>query len=33
MCEKLKLKGWVRLTKRGTVIGQIQGEKERVDEM
>jgi acylphosphatase len=33
MCEKLGIKGWVRLSRRGTVFGQIQGEKERVDEM
>lgn len=31
--EKLGLRGWVKLSHRSTVIGQIQGEKERVDEM
>ncbi|XP_015786564.1 acylphosphatase-2 [Tetranychus urticae] len=33
MSEKLGLKGWVMLSRRGTVIGQIQGEKEKIDEM
>jgi len=33
MCDKLGLRGWVRLSRRSTVIGQLQGDKERVDEM
>ena len=31
--ERLGLRGWVKLSHRSTVIGQIQGEKERIDEM
>ncbi|KAJ6217245.1 hypothetical protein RDWZM_008402 [Blomia tropicalis] len=33
MCENLNIKGWIRVSPRGTVYGQIQGEKEKVDEM
>lgn len=33
MCEKLALKGWIRVSPRGTIYGQIQGEKSNVDEM
>jgi len=33
MCEKLEIRGWIRVSPRGTVYGQIQGEKDKVDEM
>ncbi|XP_013775676.1 acylphosphatase-2-like [Limulus polyphemus] len=33
MCQQLGVKGWIRFSRWGTVIGQIQGEKDRVDEM
>ncbi|CAG2121392.1 unnamed protein product [Medioppia subpectinata] len=33
MCQKLSLKGWIRVSPRGTIYGQIQGEKNSVDEM
>jgi acylphosphatase len=33
MCEKLDIRGWIRVSPRGTVYGQIQGEKDKVDEM
>lgn len=33
MCESLNIKGWIRVSPKGTVYGQIQGEKEKVDEM
>jgi len=33
MSERLGLKGWVMPSRRGTIIGQIQGEKQRVDDM
>ena len=33
MCTKLSLKGWIRVSPRGTIYGQIQGEKSNVDEM
>jgi len=33
MCEKLGLTGWIKLSRRSTVVGQLQGEKDRVDEM
>lgn len=33
MCEDLGIKGWIRVSPRGSVYGQLQGEKEKVDEM
>ncbi|CAN8000282.1 unnamed protein product, partial [Ixodes hexagonus] len=33
MCQNLGVRGWVKLTNWGTVVGQLQGEKERVDQM
>ncbi|XP_067131157.1 splicing regulator SDE2 isoform X1 [Centruroides vittatus] len=33
MCNRLGLKGWIRMSKWGTVVGQIQGVKDRIDEM
>ncbi|KPM06130.1 acylphosphatase-2-like protein 2 [Sarcoptes scabiei] len=33
IAETLNLKGWIRVSPRGTVYGQIQGEKDKVDEM
>ena len=33
MCKKLGLSGWIRLSRRSTVIGTVQGEKGKVDEM
>ena len=33
MCENLNIKGWIRVSPRGTEYGKIQGEKEKVDEM
>ncbi|KAI1289845.1 Acylphosphatase-2 [Halotydeus destructor] len=32
-CEKLGLKGWVKICSRGSVVGQIEGEKKKIDEM
>ena len=33
VAEKLKIKGWIMLNKRGVIRGQIEGEKDKVDEM
>lgn len=33
MCHNLGVCGWVKLTSWGTVVGQLQGEKEQVDQM
>lgn len=33
VCENLNLKGWIRVSPRGSIYGQIQGEKDKVDEM
>lgn len=33
IAETLDVKGWIRVNQRGTVYGQIQGEKDKVDEM
>lgn len=33
MCDALNIRGWIRLTKWGTAMGQIQGEKGQIDEM
>lgn len=33
MSDKLGLSGWIKLSRRSTVIGTVQGEKGRVDEM
>lgn len=33
IAEKLKIKGWIMLNKRGVIRGQIEGEKDKVDEM
>jgi acylphosphatase len=33
MARSLGLKGWVRNTRKGTILGMMQGEKERVDEL
>ncbi|XP_054153517.1 uncharacterized protein LOC128952195 [Oppia nitens] len=33
MSQKLTLKGWIRVSPRGSIYGQIQGEKNNVDEM
>jgi acylphosphatase len=31
--ERLGIKGWIKLDKRGKVSGHIQGEKDKVDQM
>lgn len=33
MCQSLGVRGWIKLTNWGTVVGQLQGEKEHVDQM
>ncbi|UYV64250.1 Acylphosphatase [Cordylochernes scorpioides] len=33
MAYKLGVRGWVRSTRWGTVMGQIQGDREQVDQM
>jgi len=33
IAEKLGIKGWIMLNKRGVIRGQIEGEKDKVDEM
>lgn len=33
MSEELDVKGWMRVSPRGTIYGQIQGEKDKVDQM
>lgn len=33
VAEKLKIKGWIMLNKRGVIRSQIEGEKDKVDEM
>lgn len=34
LCHKLNVKGWMRFnTKRGSVVGQLEGEKERIEEI
>lgn len=33
IAETLDVKGWIRVNSRGSVYGQIQGEKDKVDEM
>lgn len=32
-CKNFGLRGWVRNSRKGTIIGKIQGEKEKVDQM
>lgn len=31
--DQLGLSGWVKNSKKGTIVGKVQGEKARVDEM
>ncbi|KFM74242.1 Acylphosphatase-2, partial [Stegodyphus mimosarum] len=33
LADRLGVRGWIRLTRYGSAMGQIQGEKDRVDEM
>uniref|UniRef100_A0A646QCS7 acylphosphatase n=1 Tax=Hemiscolopendra marginata TaxID=943146 RepID=A0A646QCS7_9MYRI len=33
MCRSFGVRGWVRNSRKGTIIGQLQGEKEKVDEI
>lgn len=33
MSEELDVKGWMRVSPRGTIYGQVQGEKDKVDQM
>ncbi|XP_064484288.1 acylphosphatase-2-like [Ornithodoros turicata] len=33
LCQSLDVRGWVKLTNWGTVVGELQGEKEKVDEV
>ncbi|KAG8180724.1 hypothetical protein JTE90_004683 [Oedothorax gibbosus] len=33
IADRIGVRGWIKLTYYGTVIGQVQGEKDRVDEM
>lgn len=32
-CDQLGLSGWVKNSKKGTIVGKVQGEKVRIDEM
>ena len=32
-CELLSLSGWVKNSKKGTIVGKVQGEKPKIDEM
>ncbi|XP_054722628.1 acylphosphatase-2-like [Uloborus diversus] len=33
IADRLGVRGWIRITRYGTAMGQIQGEKDRVEEM
>ncbi|CAG0896107.1 unnamed protein product [Darwinula stevensoni] len=33
MCDKLSLSGWVKNSRTGSIVGKIQGERDKVNEM
>ena len=33
MCDKLSLSGWVKNSRTGSIVGKIQGERDKINEM